>query len=173
MVYVAVLFARRDSNYKALSGVDVWDEDRDARNYVGQYPVVAHPPCRAFSQLRHFAKPMPHEKSLAFFAIEMIRKCGGVLEHPARSTLWGEANLPLPGERDMYGGWTYEAPQRWWGHKCEKPTRFYIVGCSPENIPDVPLVLGEATHVMTYSHKCRARPQVTTNTEQICMFCHV
>ena len=28
---VAVLFARADSHYKALAGVDVWDEARDAR----------------------------------------------------------------------------------------------------------------------------------------------
>ena len=30
---VAVLFARRDSTYKLMTAVDVWDEDRDARNW--------------------------------------------------------------------------------------------------------------------------------------------
>lgn len=156
---VAVLFARRDSNYKKFS-VDVWDEDRNALNYSGDDPVIAHPPCRAWSQLRHFAKPQPGEKELAFFAVDQVRKNGGVLEHPARSKLWEAANLPEPGQRDEYGGWTFEAPQKWWGHKCEKPTRFYIVGCPPAELPTVPLILGEASHVQTYSHKCRRRPQI-------------
>ena len=32
---VAVLFARADSHYKALPGVDVYDMERDARTYDG------------------------------------------------------------------------------------------------------------------------------------------
>lgn len=43
---VAVLFARQDSHYKSIAGVDVWDIDRDARKWPGGMPVVAHPPCR-------------------------------------------------------------------------------------------------------------------------------
>jgi hypothetical protein len=48
---VAVLFARSDSHYKALPGVDVWDSERDARKWLGGSPVVAHPPCRAWGAL--------------------------------------------------------------------------------------------------------------------------
>lgn len=55
---VAVLFARQDSTYKALSGVDVYDIDRDARTFQGGMPVVAHPPCRAWGRLRAFANPL-------------------------------------------------------------------------------------------------------------------
>ena len=62
---VAVLFARADSNYKQLPECDVWDAERDARKWPGGCPVVAHPPCRAWGRLRHFAKPRDDEKDLA------------------------------------------------------------------------------------------------------------
>jgi len=51
---ISVLFARSDSNYKTLPGVDVWDAERDARTWPGGNPVVAHPPGRALGRLRHF-----------------------------------------------------------------------------------------------------------------------
>ena len=38
MKTVAVLFARADSVYKTLPGVDVWDEARDARQWPGSGP---------------------------------------------------------------------------------------------------------------------------------------
>lgn len=157
---ISVLFARSDSIYKTLDGVDVWDAERDALKWPGGNPVVAHPPCRAWSQLRAFAKPRPGEKELALYAIKQVRKHGGVLEHPAGSSLWPAAGLPEPGETDQYGGWTLVISQHWWGHLCEKKTRLYIVGCEPRDIPDMPMVLGESTHVQTYSHKCRRRPQM-------------
>ena len=102
---VAVLFARADSCYKALPGCDVWDAERDARRWPGGCPVVAHPPCRAWGRLRHFAKPRPDEKALALWAVEQVRKFGGVLEHPASSTLWPAAGLPAPGARDPESNW--------------------------------------------------------------------
>lgn len=148
MSTVAVLFARGDSNYKALPGCDVWDAERDARRWPGGAAVVAHPPCRAWGRLRHFAKPRPDEKALALFAVDQVRRWGGVLEHPANSTLWAEAGLPVPGQRDEFGGWTLPVVQSWWGHKAEKATWFYIVGVEPGEIPALPLVLGEASHVI-------------------------
>ena len=48
---VAVLFARADSVYKTLPGVDVYDIERDARTYDGPWPVVAHPPCTRWSMI--------------------------------------------------------------------------------------------------------------------------
>lgn len=102
---ISVLFARADSNYKALPSVDVWDAERDARTWPGGNPVVAHPPCRAWGRLRHFAKPRPDEKALAIFAVDQVRKWGGVLEHPASSTLWTEAGLPAPGRRARLLPW--------------------------------------------------------------------
>lgn len=138
---VAVLFARRDSNYKTLDGVDVWDEDRDARRWPGGYPVVAHPPCRLWGKLRQFAKAKDPvmEMQLARDAVWHVQRFGGVLEHPAESTLWADRGLPLPGRSpDAYGGWTAQIRQCDWGHKAEKATWLYIVGVHPDSLPSIP-----------------------------------
>ena len=158
---VTVLFARADSVYKGIPGVDVWDEARDARRWPGGGPAVAHPPCRAWGRLRAFANPAPHEKDLARFAVAQVREWGGVLEHPAGSTLWSDQSLPRPGQRDGHGGWTFAAPQKWWGHKAEKASWFYIVGCDPGDIPDVPLVLGDAAYVVQTRKRQDYRPHIT------------
>lgn len=148
---VAALFARADSIYKALPGVDVWDVERDARKWPGGCPVVAHPPCRAWGQLRHFAKPRPDEKELAVWSVDMVRKWGGVLEHPARSTLWPFVGLPSPGSVDAWGGWTLPITQNWWGHRAEKATFLYIVGVNKREAGGMPLVLGRSSHVVCSS----------------------
>lgn len=164
---IAVLFARGDSHYKAIPNCDVWDIERDARRWPGGAPVVAHPPCRAWGRLRHFARPREDEKALALFAVRKVREFGGVLEHPAQSTLWGAAGLPAAGEVDEWGGWTLPITQSWFGHRAEKKTWLYIVGCAPAQIPDFPMVLGEATHTISGSGRRRdgsrskARPEVT------------
>lgn len=136
---VAVLFARRNSVYKSLPGVDVYDELRDARTWPGGCPVVAHPPCRAWGRLAQFAKPLPHERQLGLFAVDSVRAWGGVMEHPAWSRLWEAAGLPLPGFRDQFGGYTYPVLQSWWGHRAPKATWLYIVGGV---VPPVPFELG-------------------------------
>lgn len=56
--------------------------------------------------------------------------------------------MPLPGERDAFGGWTLPIHQHWWGHRAEKATWLYIVGCPPADIPEMPLVLGKAHFVV-------------------------
>jgi hypothetical protein len=137
----SVLFARSDSVYKKL-GVDVWDAERDALKWPGGNPVIAHPPCRAWGRLRHFAKPAPGEMDLARWSVAQVRRWGGVLEHPATSKLWEDQNLPEPNQRDKWGGWTLQAPQWWWGHRADKPTRFYICGCDPRELPEIPFKLG-------------------------------
>lgn len=144
----AALFVMSDSHYFDL-GLDCYDIERDARTYTGSAPVVAHPPCRSWSRMRAFAKPRPDERDLAIFAIEQVRRCGGVLEHPSGSELWRVAGLPTPGstDRDIHRGWTLPVSQKWWGHRAEKRTWLYIVGVEPGSIPEMPLVLGEASHV--------------------------
>lgn len=153
MSTVAVLFARKNSVYKSMSQCDVYDIDRDARTFTGGLPVVAHPPCRAWGTLSHMAKPRHDEKELAPWAVDMVRAWGGVLEHPKRSKLWGHCELPPPDgvTRDKWGGWSLLIPQQWWGHRAEKMTLLYIVGVSPRQLPPMPLVLGEATHVISTS----------------------
>jgi hypothetical protein len=141
LAQVAVLFARENSHYFDLAGLDVYPASRDARTYSGNFPVVAHPPCRAWGRLRQFAKPRDDEKSLAFFAVDQVRRCGGVLEHPANSTLWPAAGLPAPGQRDEWGGFTWPVYQGHFGHPAPKATWLYIVGIEPAQIPDFPFEL--------------------------------
>jgi len=153
---VAVLFARADSVYKTMTGCDVWDADRDALNWPGGDPVVAHPPCRAWGSLRHFARPAPGERELALWAVDQVRRFGGVLEHPAASILWPVAGLPAPGKIDEHGGFTMPIDQDWFGHRAEKRTRLYIVGCAPRDVPAFPLKLEEPTHVVSPSSRMRS-----------------
>jgi hypothetical protein len=158
---VAVLFARADSVYKELPGCDVWDIERDALKWPGGAPVVAHPPCRAWGRLRQFAKPRDGEKELALWAVDQVRRFGGVLEHPEGSTLWPTVGLPAPGQRDAFGGWTLAIHQYEFGHRAEKATLLYIVGCDPEDLPEIPLRLGEATHCIRPTKSYPRKPSVT------------
>lgn len=146
---IAALFVRSDSIYKTMPGTECYDMERDARKYTGSAPVVAHPPCRAWGQLSHMAKPREDEKDLALFAVEKIREVGGVLEHPAKSKLWKVAGLPLPGARDEFGGFSIIVNQHWWGHRAEKKTILYILGIEPGDLPEIPFVMGEAPCVVT------------------------
>ena len=135
---IAVLFAREDSAYKQHTLFDVYDIKRDARRFQEDYPVIAHPPCRAWGRLSHMANPRPDEKDLAFFAIKQVRKNGGVLEHPTGSRLWQVAKLPLGEETDTYGGFTIEIDQYDFNHVAHKKTKLYIVGITKEQLPKLP-----------------------------------
>jgi hypothetical protein len=162
---VAVLFARADSVYKTMPGCDVFDAERDARTWPGGAPIVAHPPCRAWGRLQHFARPREDERELAPWAVDCVREWGGVLEHPAYSDLWLYCNLPAPGVLDSFGGFTLPIVQSWWGHRAEKATWLYVVGVDRRELPPIPLRLGEASHVVSPSSRIRAghpryRPQL-------------
>ncbi|WP_217698862.1 hypothetical protein [Sediminibacterium ginsengisoli] len=134
-------------------GLDVYDIERDARTFPNTSAVIAHPPCRAWGRLRHFAKPRPDEKDLAFHAIAVIRKCGGVLEHPEYSTLWAAAGLPRPGAGyDQYGGWSLSVDQSWWGHKARKRTWLYIVGVQAADVPPIPLSFDAVQYCIGGNH---------------------
>ena len=136
---VSALFVAKNSIYKTL-GVDCWDEDRDALKWPGGNPGIFHPPCRLWSKwMRHFSTAPQAEKEFARWSIGSVRQNGGVLEHPACSTLWLEG-LPFPGRSDQYGI-CIAVRQQWWGHKAEKATWLYICGC--KYLPDIPFILGE------------------------------
>jgi len=163
---VSVLFARVDSNYKKL-GMDVWDAERDAMKWPGGSSAIYHPPCRYWGRMRDFAtknatsEEVEAERNLARWAVDQVREWGGVIEHPAYSTLWADKNLPAPGERDKYGGWTLPINQHSFGHRAEKKTWLYIVGCEPKEIPDLPIVLGKATHCIRPTKSYPRLPSVT------------
>lgn len=145
---VAVLFARSDSVYKTLPGCDVYDKERDARNYAGGLPVICHPPCRSWGRLRAFAKPEPGERDLAKWSVELVRKHGGILEHPEKSTLWADQGLPLGREIDEWDGYTISVDQFWWGHRARKRTWLYIVGIDRSELPPTPLKFDAITHTV-------------------------
>ena len=165
MSEITILFCRADSVYKGLPGCEVYDASRDARTWPGGTPVVAHPPCRLWGRLRHFARAREPaaEQALGLLAVALVRQYGGVLEHPATSTLWATAGLPRPGApADAAGGYTVGVWQSWFGHRATKPTWLYIVGCAPDHLPPLPFRLGEGTHIITSSSRQRARrPHVT------------
>lgn len=117
----------RNGPYVSM-GVDCWGIERDATQYDGNVPIVAHPPCGPWSaHLRHQYKGNEH--ALAPFAVQQVRYFGGVLEHPAYSKLWEYCQLPLPYSHvDAWGGYTIEVEQVDWGHLCRKRTWIYCVG---------------------------------------------
>ena len=131
---VSVLYVDPRGPYPKLVA-DWWDEKRDARLYAGPNPVVAHPPCGPWSSLRHLWTK--HQKEVGPFAVEQVRRWGGVLEHPAYSLLFEACRMPKPGEfSDEHGGCSYEVQQCDWGHPARKRTWIYVVGLAPLD-PDV------------------------------------
>ena len=124
---VVVLFADPLGPYPGL--VEEWyDEARDAWTYAGAKPVVAHPPCGPWGRLAHLCR-RPQDRKHAPWAVALVQRLGGVLEHPAGSRLWNELRLPLPGALpDQFGGRSYALEQVAWGHACRKPTWLYVVG---------------------------------------------
>jgi hypothetical protein len=133
---VAALFVRRDSHYKAMDGVDCYDEDRDARTWRGGCPGIFHLPCRLWSRLSHFVNnPADHERELALWSVSMARRFGGVVEHPKDSRLWAEIGCLTPGVRDRFGGVLITVNQGDFGHCAPKATGLYLVGTPTPNTP--------------------------------------
>jgi hypothetical protein len=147
--------------YTRLPGVDCWGYatrngrqldafalTRDARDYDGPHPVVAHPPCGPWGRFWWNYKGGEGAKDCGRRAVEQVRNHGGVLEHPSASHLWEVCGMPIPAEgHDVAGGYTLEVDQCDWGHPARKRTWLYIVGVEPEDIPPLPPP-GEPTHVM-------------------------
>ena len=105
---VAALYVDPNGVYANLPGVDLWDEERDARLYDGPHPVVAHPPCARWSRLAGFTEARfgykrGEDGGCFKAALEAVRTFGGVLEHPAFSAAWARYDLPRP---TWHGGWT-------------------------------------------------------------------
>jgi len=149
---IPILFTQPNSIYLSRPNTDCWDAARDARRWPGGAAFVAHPPCRSWSKLRAFAKPLPGERDLAIWAIHKARMWGGVVEHPEGSALWKEMQLPKGQERDQWGGWTPKLDQHQFGHRARKRTWLYIVGVEPSEIPPYPLVWELPTKYVTWTH---------------------
>ena len=131
---VAALFVRATSHYKTMPGVDCFDSKRDALTWRGGVPGVFHPPCRGWGKLRHLSKHPASELELARWSVDMVRRFGGVLEHPSSSRLWAEIGCASFGLRDDFGGVLVPVLQSWWGHRAPKNTSLYIVGANLSNV---------------------------------------
>lgn len=155
---VAVLFTHARTHYRELPNVEIYDRRRDARSFRGGIPVVAHPPCRAFSRyLRKQAKPEPHEKTLAYFALACVRAYGGVLEHPRLSTLFDECAIPKPNDPPDKWGYTIEIWQWWWGYPGgKKRTWLYICGVPMDRLPMIPFRLWTPGDYERWRHLSRS-----------------
>ncbi len=124
-------WARRDGRQR-----DLFAPTRNAQDYAGPAPVVAHPPCGPWGMFAWNYKGGEGSRECGLRAVEQVRAYGGVLEHPVQSKLWTAAGLPKPSEgRDIYGGRTVRLDQCDWGHRARKPTWIYAVGGVMPRLP--------------------------------------
>lgn len=142
-MYIAALFVEKGGSYYGIPYVDPWDEYRDARLYSGTMPVIAHPPCQRWGKFwagqplwikRTGERKVKGDDGGCFkSALENVRRCGGVLEHPANSHAWDYFELRKPPRKggwivaDEYGGYTCCVEQGRYGHYARKPTWLYAV----------------------------------------------
>lgn len=140
---VAALFVQPDGCYSVCSDIDAWPEHRDARLYDGKLPVVAHPPCQLWGNMAavNYARwggehNKPGNDGGCFAsALSSVRRCGGVLEHPAKTRAFAAHGIPKP-----YGiGWNRIAENEYvcevwqsaYGHRANKATWLYYCGKNP------------------------------------------
>lgn len=149
---IAALFVETNGRYFGMPHVDPWDIERDARKYDGDLPVVAHPPCflwvnfAAVNWKRYRREPpawYPGGSDGGCFAAALaaVRRCGGVLEHPAGSWAWQHFKLTrptkigwqrcVPWESDEY---VCEVWQSAYGHKARKRTWLFYKGQPPTQL---------------------------------------
>lgn len=143
---IAALFVEPRGVYAGLEGVDAWNETRDARLYPGPHPVVAHPPCQRWGRYwgggpsAKVRRKKGDDDGCFAAALSIVRRWGGVLEHPADSAAWKHFELNSPHRdgrwwcADWYGGWTCHVEQGHYGHRARKATWLYAVGCELPNL---------------------------------------
>lgn len=142
---IAALYVQDGGTYFGLEGVDPWAlPGRDARDYAGPHPVVAHPPCSRWCRLAGLVEARwGHRKGddggCFAHALASVRKFGGVLEHPAYSDAWAAFDLPRPNitggwQRGLMGGWSAHVEQWRYGHAARKSTWLYAHGT---DLPDL------------------------------------
>jgi hypothetical protein len=144
---IGALYVESGGSYFGLPEVDPWDQERDARQYAGPWPVVAHPPCQRWGKLwagqplwikRTGERKIKGDDDGCFAAaLDAVRRYGGVLEHPWGSHAWPHFGLNVPPRAggwiaaELPGGgrfgWTCCVEQGRYGHYARKPTLLYAV----------------------------------------------
>ena len=130
MIAPSALFVDPLGPYPSL-GIDWWDEKRDALLFKGRNPVILHPPCGRWCAMarlneRRWGAKVGDDGGLFKWALTLLRRNGGVLEHPARSIAWDTFALPKPtkSEWEEVAPWTWvcEVWQSAYGHAAHKRT---------------------------------------------------
>lgn len=145
---IAALYVESDGAYFGLPGVEPWDEPRDARKYLGPYPVVAHPPCQRWGRFWHGSTAKPHQFKLGDdggcfkAALVALRECGGVIEHPMDSHAWEHFGLKKPPRKGGWveagrGMWTCCVYQGHYGHFAGKGTWLLVAGVARVDLPEL------------------------------------
>lgn len=162
---IAALFVERGGAYWDLPGVDPWDLERDARNYSGPWPVVAHPPCEKWSPLAYINRrripgyEIGDDGGCFGAALWAVNRYGGVLEHPAGSLAWKRFNLDRPERgiwKGLFGTWVTEVDQGRYGHRARKRTWLYVVGGNVPAPLDWRPAYGQAT-ISGFTHQPKGR----------------
>ncbi|MBP7340649.1 hypothetical protein, partial [Niveispirillum sp.] len=149
---VAALFVETGGSYWGLPDVDPWDETRDARQYAGPWPVVAHPPCQRWGKfwagqplwIARTGERKAKGDDVGCFAaaLSAVQEWGGVLEHPEGSHAWAHFGLNKPPRSggwvraDDYG-WTCCVEQGQYGHYARKPTWLLVYGLQRNELPEL------------------------------------
>ena len=136
---IAALFVRHNGPYYGLSGIEPWGlPEKDARDYNGPWPIIAHPPCKRWgrywsggpsSKIRY---KLGDDDGCFKSALLSARKYGGIIEHPEASRAWKWFNIKKPPRNGGWikgdaWGWTCCVEQGHYGHLARKATWLYFV----------------------------------------------
>lgn len=152
---IAALYVQPGGVYFGLPHVEPWGlPERDARDYAGPWPVVAHPPCARWCRLAGLVEARWGHKrgddgGCFAAALAAVRRWGGVLEHPAYTDAWAAHDLTAPPRSggwtaaDYEGGWACHVEQGRYGHVAKKATWLYSVGCKLPSLRWGPADIGK------------------------------
>ena len=139
-ILCAALFVEPDGVYSVMPMIDMWPKDRDARQYAGPYPVIAHPPCQRWGALAcvNYARwggehNRPGNDAGCFAsALQSVNTWYGVLEHPAKTKAFTAHGVQKPNgvgwNKISNNAWVCEVWQSAYGHKANKATWLYYHG---------------------------------------------
>jgi hypothetical protein len=140
---LAALYIDPLGPYANRPDIDAYDEQRDARTYVGSLPVLLHPPCARWCQLaavveKRYGYLRGDDGGLFEHALGELARCGGVLEHPAYSKAWDHFGITKPRGPGWVqcadGYYVGQCSQVAYGHRARKRTwliYYSLVGRPP------------------------------------------